>query len=107
MRVSSSPARPPRGRGRHKQREASDLSIWIPWLRSQAQAHRWHIVAALAVCLAATVIGLLGPRWLARRNVGFTGPRITAAGPASPPARVCGSKAVLGGGPASPPAGAV
>ena len=30
-----------------------------------------------------------------------------AAGPTSPPVRVCGNKAILGGGPSSPPKGAV
>ena len=88
MRVSSSPATPPKGTGRHAQRESAERSTWLPQLMSQARVHRWHIAGALAVCVVATLIGLLGPAWLAPQNDNFAGPHITAAGPASPPARV-------------------
>jgi len=67
----------------------------------------WPVIWVVAVCIAATVIGLAGPSWLASRGERFTDPRISAAGPKSPPARVCGNDAILGGGPSSAPAGAV
>jgi hypothetical protein len=107
MRVSSSPARPPQERGRHAHREAREPSVPLLWLRTEVRRYRWHITGALAVCVVATLIGLFGPAWLGSRDSSFTGPRTTAAGPAAPPVRVCGSKAALGRGPSSPPAGAV
>ncbi|MGH3273955.1 MAG: hypothetical protein ACRDNZ_06460, partial [Streptosporangiaceae bacterium] len=70
------------------------------------QAQRRHIAGALAVCLAAALIGLLAATLLGHRN-SRTAAGPVAAGPASPPVRVCGAQAVLGGGPSSPPAGAV
>jgi hypothetical protein len=107
MRVTSTPAPPPQGAGRHGQRAAAKRPTWVPRLMTEARVHRWHIAGALAVCVLATIIGLLGPAWFAPQNDNFSGPRFTAGGPASPPVRVCGNRAVLGGGPSSPPAGAI
>jgi len=67
----------------------------------------WPVIWVVADCISATVIGLAGPNWLASRGHQLAEPRITAAGPASPPARVCGNDAMLGGGPSSAPPGAV
>jgi len=70
---------------------------------------RWTLVA----CLTAGVVGLT---WLAltlqRSTAGpestpQRGPsHLSAAGPATPPVRVCGNAAILGRGPSSPPKGA-
>jgi hypothetical protein len=72
---------------------------------------RWVVAA----CLAAAVVVLT---WLALASLRSpTGGsestpaqdplHLTAAGPASPPARVCGNGTILGRGPSSPPKGAV
>jgi hypothetical protein len=105
MRVPSSAADVPGGH--REQRELVRPNPVLAQLRRGARVYKWHIAGAVAVCVAATVIGLLGPGWLAPRTVNFTGPRIPVAGPAAPMAQVCGNKAVLGGGPRRPPAGAV
>jgi Right handed beta helix region len=107
MRIPSSPAPAPQDRGRHAQPGTGPASARLSRLRSEMRVHRWQIAGTLAVCVVATLIGLFGPAWLGSRNANFTGPRTAAAGPAAPPVRVCGNKAVLGGGPAAPPAGAV
>jgi hypothetical protein len=61
----------------------------------------WVLVA----CFAAGVIGLT---WLALALLRHPNlPHSSAARPASPPVRVCGNDAILGGGPSSPPRGAV
>jgi hypothetical protein len=66
---------------------------------------RWPIGWALVACFAAAVTGLawLAPALSHHPNL----PHSSAAGPASPPARVCGNAAILGGGPSSAPRGAV
>ncbi len=61
----------------------------------------------LGAVLAAAVLVLGGAAWLALRHSLAPGPAPSAAGPASPPVRVCGNKSILDGGPASPPKGAV
>src|SRR3981081_4326245 len=83
----------------------------------KSRPRRWPIGCILLACLAAVIIGLA---WLtlaphssdpASSRPGpaalRTLPSSEGAGPASPPVRVCGNNAVLGGGPASPPKGAV
>ena len=72
---------------------------------------------AAAVIAVAGVTGLLlklthapasGPGFPAASPApAAAGPARAAGAPSSPPVRVCGNKAVLGGGPASPPQGAV
>jgi len=71
----------------------------------------WPVGWILVACFAALVAGLTT---LSRTGVNRVTPaadqqkaQLPAAGPASPPARVCGNSAVLGGGPTSPPSGAV
>jgi len=68
----------------------------------------WPISWPLVVCLAAAMIGLVGVTWLvlpAHHHPKLL--KFSAAGPGSPPARVCGNDAILGGGPKSSPTGAV
>ena len=80
---------------------------------------RWAAGWRPVAVIAAVVIGLGGLTWLAvallhrsptpasgagRSSVPGT---VSQAAPKSPPVRVCGNEAVLGGGPSSPPQGAV
>jgi Right handed beta helix region len=70
---------------------------------------------ALVACITAGVTVLAGLTWftLTRLHSSAAGPASSAAGPAlaagpaSPPVRICGNDAILGGGPSSPPKGAV
>jgi Right handed beta helix region len=87
------------------------MSLW----REGDHRPRWAAgIVALICCLAvgAGVVWLLAaqPAPSVRRD-SATGPAAGGAaagrGPASPPVRVCGNKAILGGGPAAPPRGAV
>jgi parallel beta-helix repeat protein len=65
---------------------------------------RWGLTAGLAV----GVIMMAGLIWYALVFMHSSEvPASRAAGPASPPARICGNQAILAGGPASPPRGAV
>jgi hypothetical protein len=79
--------------------------------RRRTGAVRWMLVA----CLAAGVVVLT---WITVASLRSSAPdpgspprqdppRVSAAGPASPPARVCGNDAILRSGPSSPPKGAV
>jgi hypothetical protein len=65
---------------------------------------RWQW--AVGVAGVAVVAGLTWPALALTHSAG-AGSASANAGPASPPARICDNKAVLGGGPSSPPRGAV
>jgi len=69
----------------------------------------WPTGWALVACFAAGATVLAGLTWLALALLHSPAaiPASSAAGPASPPVRVCGNNAILGGGPSSPPRGAV
>lgn len=75
--------------------------------------HWWAIGWTLAACFAAALVGLtlVTRAPLAEIPPGQVppghAPLRPAAGPASPPVRVCGNDAILGGGPSSPPRGAI
>lgn len=84
---------------------------------SSSTARRWPIRWTLVASLAAGVVGLA---WLtlgrhssdpASSRPGPASSRVlppaVGGGPASPPVRICGNNAVLGGGPSSPSKGAV
>jgi hypothetical protein len=113
MRTSSSGTSPPNGRGRHASQDpadeprdnSSELSWWPPPLH---RVRPWPVVWTVLVCLAGTLIGLRGQEWLGiDASSGNVPARLSAEGPASPPARVCANSAILGGGPATAPRGAV
>jgi Right handed beta helix region len=108
----------PNGQGRHAHRDVTDEDSprfdedgpRFEWrLPEIDRRHLWPIVWALVVCIAGTLIGLRGPQWLGLDNSSakLAPTHVSAAGPASPPARICGNSAILGGGPAAPPQGAV
>jgi hypothetical protein len=94
---------------RHARRKLIDdrTAAQLRQLIDPSRLRLWPLVWVLAVCIAATVIGLAGPSWLARGGQSPAEPHLSDAGPASPPARVCGNDSVLGGGPSSAPPGAV
>lgn len=83
-----------------------------------ARPRRWLVYWILVVCVATGIAGLswgaltvLGSSGKTPEPAGSPGSPLSdsalAAGPGSPPVRVCGNKAILDGGPASPPTGAV
>jgi Right handed beta helix region len=98
-------------------RQRYDAHGWPRWLPSG-----WGLVAGItAVVLALAGLSWLGLSLAQSPAAGPTSPAAGASpaaghatgglafttGATSPPARVCGNAAILGGGPASPPAGAV
>ena len=79
---------------------------------SPGRLRRWPIGWALATCFAAGLAGLAwfvltSPHPSGPASPHSSGPASLAAGAASPPVRVCGNKAILGGGPSVAPQGAV
>src|SRR5690242_9525741 len=83
--------------------------------QSDPGQRRWPTGAGIVTFAVAVVVlaGLTGLAlaFLRSPTAGPTPPTAVpaslGAGPASPPARICGNKAILGRGPSSPPKGAV